>query len=173
MYMTWVGRAWFGLVLVRNDQKLISRHKGCQLLVIEPVQPRSTSILKVRFFGHPVVMNLNWYSRLWCKGLDCIHWLERRRWWWRWIRWWMEGSWPSSIPCCWLGKEVWWWQARWRGAGGISTKGNSSAGRDHGTTRWRGGWGHRCNQGGRLQIITILIWGWPKRNRRPERHDLF
>ena len=35
---------------------MISRHKGCQLLVIEPVHRRSNSIMKVRFLGTPCTL---------------------------------------------------------------------------------------------------------------------
>ena len=38
-----------------TTKKLISGHKGCLILVIEPVHCGSNSILKVRFSGHPVV----------------------------------------------------------------------------------------------------------------------
>ena len=41
-------------------KKLISRHKGCQLLVIEPMHCGSNSILKVRFLGHPVHLKTIW-----------------------------------------------------------------------------------------------------------------
>ena len=37
-----------------TTKKLISIHKGCRLLVFEPVHCGSNSILKVRFLGHPV-----------------------------------------------------------------------------------------------------------------------
>ena len=37
-----------------TTQKSIFRHKGCQLLVIEPVHYGSNSILKVLLLGHPV-----------------------------------------------------------------------------------------------------------------------
>ena len=40
------------LVLVRNDQKINFQTQG----VIEPVHSGSSSILKVRFLGHPVVV---------------------------------------------------------------------------------------------------------------------
>ena len=50
---------WEGLIRPSLSKKrprnLFSRHKGCRLLVIEPVHCGSNSILKLRFFGHPVL----------------------------------------------------------------------------------------------------------------------
>ena len=47
--MTWEGIIKLSLSKKR-PKKLISRHKGCWLLVIEPVHCGSNSILRVRFF---------------------------------------------------------------------------------------------------------------------------
>ena len=49
--MELTGKAESGLVLVRNDQKINFKTKGCRLLVIEPVHRSSNSVLKVHFFG--------------------------------------------------------------------------------------------------------------------------
>ena len=43
------------LSLSKKRQKKISRHKGCRQMVIETVHCASSSILKVRFLGHPVL----------------------------------------------------------------------------------------------------------------------
>ena len=43
----------------KRPKKLISRHKGCQLLVIEPVHSGSNCTLKVLFLGHPLVNDFN------------------------------------------------------------------------------------------------------------------
>ena len=45
-----LGRAWSSIVLGRNDQKSLSRHKGSWLLLIEPLHCVSSSILLVTFF---------------------------------------------------------------------------------------------------------------------------
>ena len=52
----WLESTWSCLVLVRNDQKPISRHNVCRLLVNERMHSGSSSILKVTFLGHPVWM---------------------------------------------------------------------------------------------------------------------
>ena len=46
-----IGR--FPLVVVRNDQKTISKHTKRRLLMIEPVYCGSSSRLEVAFFGTP------------------------------------------------------------------------------------------------------------------------
>ena len=46
-----INMTWEGLIrLRRSDRKLIARHKGRLLIMIEPVHCGSNSILKVRFF---------------------------------------------------------------------------------------------------------------------------
>ena len=46
---------WEGLIRLREtSNNLIARHKGCRLLVIEPVHCGSNNNLKMPFFGHPV-----------------------------------------------------------------------------------------------------------------------
>ena len=48
-----INMTWEGLIRLslgkKRPKKLISRHKGCRLLVIEPVHYGSNSIMKVRF----------------------------------------------------------------------------------------------------------------------------
>ena len=51
--MTW-GRLILLSLSKKRPKKSISRHKGCRQMVIEPVHCGSSSILKVRFLGHPV-----------------------------------------------------------------------------------------------------------------------
>ena len=49
-----VDMTWGRLILLKETtKKLISRHKGCRQMVIEPLHCGSSSILKVRFFGTP------------------------------------------------------------------------------------------------------------------------
>ena len=50
--MTW--EHMIVLSLGKNDQKTISRHRVCRLLVNERMHRGSRSMLKVTFFGHPV-----------------------------------------------------------------------------------------------------------------------
>ena len=50
---------WIRLsVSKKRPKKLISRHKGCQLLVIDLVHCGPNSVLKVRFFGTLCIMLL-------------------------------------------------------------------------------------------------------------------
>ena len=52
------------IVLVRNDQKINTRHKGCRQRVIEPVHSGSSSILKERFFLTPCMYHHHHHYRM-------------------------------------------------------------------------------------------------------------
>ena len=56
MNMTWEGIIKLSLSKKR-PKKLISRHKGCWLLVIEPVHCGSNKILKVHILVHDLHLN--------------------------------------------------------------------------------------------------------------------
>ena len=78
---TWIRSGWSCLVLVRNDQKHFSRHRGCRLLVIEqpvqctpwvqqhPVSHFFGDILyfgfKVTFFGTPCTLDSTLTFLMW------------------------------------------------------------------------------------------------------------
>ena len=66
MNITWEG-------LVRNDQKINLQAQG----MIEPVHCGSNSILKVRFFGHPVyVCFSSVFSKVHVFCFGQLHWLH-------------------------------------------------------------------------------------------------
>ena len=85
--------AWEGLTRLslskKTTEKLISRHMGGWLLLIESVHCGSSSILKVRFFGHPVVLKtlllkaqylFFWENRpLWDSPTVSLHQLPSKR----------------------------------------------------------------------------------------------